>query len=99
MAAKGRWCKCHAMKGTEDEQCTFEQQENGLLHTAGLFRYLERGVSFHFRCGGHRKKRKMQELLHPGNRRPDRPVKYRRGQCVLQPAVWTGAGRVGAQSL
>ena len=29
--------------------------------------------------GGYRKKCKMQELLHPGNRRPDRPVEYRGG--------------------
>lgn len=66
----------------------------------GFFDTLNAEFHFTLDAAADRKKRKMQELLHPGNRRPDRPVEYRGGgQRVLQPAVWPGTGRVGAQSL
>lgn len=57
--------KHHDTKGTEDERSTFEQQEDGLLHTAGLFRYPERGVSFYFGRSGHGKSAKCKQFYTP----------------------------------
>ena len=55
----------------------------------GFFDTPERGVSFHFRRGGHRKSAKCKNFYTPETDGPDRPVEYR-GQRVLQPAVWAG---------
>lgn len=59
---------------------------------AGLFQHPERRVSFHLGRGGHGEKRKTQELLHPGNRRPNRPVEYRGGRVFCNPPYGRALG-------
>lgn len=84
-----------------------EQKMNGALLSSkkmdyctpqGFFDTLNAEFHFTLDAAATEKKRKMQELLHPGNGRLDSSVEYR-GQCVLQPAVWPSAWGMGTQSL
>lgn len=58
----------------------------------GFFDTLNAEFHFTLDAAATEKKCKMQELLHPGNRRPDRPVEYRGGSVFCNPPYGRALG-------